>query len=150
MIQSRSDLRFYLSEDRKRIGGGNLFRLIVTWLLGAEHSRMMLYIWVLRHLEYYSNVKVPIIGTMLKLFFYIWHRRQELKYGVYINPNVCDYGLRIVHIGGIHVNALKVGKYCTITQGVILGSKSSNENKPVVGDNVELTIGCKVIGKVVV
>lgn len=150
MIQSRKDLKYYLSEDRRVMGGGNLFRLTITWLLGAEHSRMMLYLWVLRHLEFYTNVKVPIIGHIMKLFFYIWHRRQCLKYGVYIKPNLCGFGLRIVHIGGIHLNALKVGNYCTVTQGVILGSKGDNSNRPIVGDNVELTIGSKIIGKVVV
>ena len=150
MIKSREDLRFYLSEDKKVMGGGNFPRMVITWLLGAEHSRMMLYIWVLRHLEFYTNVKVPFIGYILKLFFEVWHRRQEYKYGVYIHTNLCGYGLRIVHIGGIHLNALSVGNYCTVTQGVVLGSKNSNENRPIIGNNVELTIGSKVIGKVVI
>lgn len=67
---------------------------------------------------------------------------------MHIDPGVCDYGLRIVHPGGIHINANHVGKYCSITQGVVLGKKDNNENRPWVGDNVHFTLGCKVIGKV--
>lgn len=84
------------------------------------------------------------------LFMTFWHRRQCYKYGVHVAPNQCDYGLRIVHPGGIHINANHVGKYCIITQGVVLGVKGHINNRPWVGDNVELTLGCKVIGKVIV
>ena len=66
MIKSREDLRFYLSEDKKVMGGGNFPRMVITWLLGAEHSRMMLYIWVLRHLEFYNThpyMTAPILGV---------------------------------------------------------------------------------------
>lgn len=43
-----------------------------------------------------------------------------------------------------------MGRNCTVTQGVVLGKKNSDENRPIVGDNVELTLGCKVIGRVIV
>ena len=147
VINSRKDLKFCFHEDIKQMGIVNISTL-GRWLLGEENARMILYIWVLRHLEYYSNVKVPVIGLPLRLFFEIWHRRQSFKYGVYIHKNTCGYGLRIVHIGGIHVNASRVGNYCSFTQGVVLGKKDNNENRPYVGNNVKFTLGCKVIGRV--
>lgn len=99
------------------------------------------------------NTNGGVIGCLfapMYLFMTFWHRRQCYKYGVHVAPNQCDYGLRIVHPGGIHINANHVGKYCIITQGVVLGVKGHINNRPWVGDNVELTLGCKVIGKVIV
>lgn len=62
-------------------------------------------------------------------------------------PSVLVY---IFHIGGggIYINSKKVGTNFTISSGCVLGSKGSNENIPEVGDNVELCIGGKIIGKV--
>ena len=145
IIKNRKDLRFYLKEDFKHMGGASSIWFI-RWLVGEENARMKLYLWVLRHLEYYTNVNIPVIGVVLKLFFEVWHRRQCLKYGVHINKNVCGYGLRIVHIGGIHVNANKVGNYFSITQGCILGNKRTDDDRPSVGNNVKFTIGAKAIG----
>ena len=146
-IRNRKDLSFFLQEDYKHMGGVN-YTWPLRWLVGEEHARMILYIWVLRHLEYYTNVRIPVIGYVLKLFFEIWHRRQQLKYGVYIGKNICGYGLRIVHTGGIHVNANDVGNYFSITQGCVLGNNHYKDERPFIGDNVKLTLGAKVIGGV--
>lgn len=145
-INSRKDLKFFLEEDFKSMGGAGMTPL--RWLMGEENARMKLYIWVLRHLEFYTNVNIPVVGKLMLLFFEVWHRRQELKYGVYIGKNMCGYGLRIVHIGGIHVNANKVGNYFSITQNCVLGNKSDTKDRPYVGNNVEFTLGAKAIGGV--
>lgn len=146
IIKSRQDLSFFLKEDFKQMGGGIDLEWLFRWIVGEENARMRLYLWVLRHLEYYSNVRIPIIGRALCLIFEIWHRRQEYKYGVHIVKNVCGYGLRIIHIGGIHINANRVGNYFSITCGCVLGKKNDLENRPYVGNNVEFTLGAKAIG----
>lgn len=152
MIKNRADYKFYLSEDFKQINKNNLCfpSLILRWLLGEEVPRMMLYMWVLRNLEYYTNCRIIILGKIMSLFFEIWHRRQQFKYGVHIHKNICGYGLRIVHIGGIYLNAKSIGNYCTVTQQVVLGNKNTQEDRPIIGNNVELTLGCKVIGNVII
>lgn len=146
-IKNRKDLQYFLKEDFKHMGGAHSFMLF-RWIVGEENARMKLYLWVLRHLEFYTNVKVPIIGIFLKLFFEIWHRRQCFKYGVHIGKNVCGYGLRIVHIGGIHVNANNVGNYFSVTQGCVIGNKRTADDRPVVGNHVQFTLGAKAIGGV--
>ena len=146
-IINRKDLRLFLNEDFKHMGGVN-YTWPIRWILGEENARMILYIWVLRHLEYYSNAKIPVVGVFLRIVFEIWHRRQQFKYGVYISKNTCGYGLRIVHIGGIHVNANYIGNYFSITQGCVLGKNHNNDERPYVGDNVKFTLGAKAIGNV--
>lgn len=76
------------------------------------------------------------------------------KYNLRIPLNVCGYGLTIYHLaggGGCFVNAKSVGNYCRLQPGVLLGNAhKSEEEKPVIGDNVEFGPGAKVLGKVVV
>ena len=46
------------------------------------------------------------------------------------------------------MNCIKIGENFTVSSGVIIGKKGDNEHRAVIGDNVELAIGAKVIGKV--
>lgn len=43
-----------------------------------------------------------------------------------------------------------MGNYCSINCGVLVGNKHTRYEIPVIGDNVDLTAGCKVIGKVTI
>lgn len=49
------------------------------------------------------------------------------------------------------LNVKKVGNNCKINSGVVVvGSKNSNNEIAVIGDNTTLTVGCKVIGKITI
>ena len=51
--------------------------------------------------------------------------------------------------GGIKINCISIGNYCTLNLGVLVGNNHHNqEERAIIGDNVNLTTGCKVIGKV--
>ena len=52
--------------------------------------------------------------------------------------------------GGIILNANKIGDNCTVSAGVIIGKKGTNENRPYIGDNVNFSIGSKAIGRIVI
>ncbi len=39
-----------------------------------------------------------------------------------------------------------MGEWCTVTGGVVVGNRGSQQNRPTIGNNVSLTLGCKVIG----
>ena len=49
--------------------------------------------------------------------------------------------------GGVIINCKSVGCNCTANAGVIVGNNNKG-GMAVIGDNVDLTIGCKVIGGV--
>jgi len=60
-------------------------------------------------------------------------------------------GFYIAHIGGIYVNdSCSIGKNCNITTGVTLGQANRGVRKgaPIVGDNVYIGPGAKLVGKV--
>ena len=43
-----------------------------------------------------------------------------------------------------------MGDFCSVSSGVVIGNKGSQDNRAIIGNNVELTIGSKIIGKVVI
>lgn len=74
----------------------------------------------------------------------------ESTTGICINAEAeIDEGLYIGHFGGIfiHSNA-KIGKNCNISQDVTIGVKAPFEtvSAPVIGDNVYIGAGAKVLG----
>jgi len=148
MIKTKEDLKEYIRADRSR------YKLAFPkWIGLFFHNEATIACDVLRsvrYFEYYTNIKKNPLQKLMYVYYKIQYIRKTNKYGLHIPINVVGKGLYIPHIvGGIIVNANKVGEYCTINSGVILGNKKTGE-KPIVGDNVELTIGCKVIGGVTI
>lgn len=142
MITSKSLLKEYISADRKvnRMEKYYLLKL----MYGNGWARAFRYLKSLRKLEYAQNT-----GSI----FYHWYRfinkRIGLKYGIYIVPNTVGKGLRIPHLeGGVIINCISMGDWCTVSGGVVVGNKGSQENRANIGSHVELTLGAKVIGKV--
>ena len=92
----------------------------------------------------------PALRTLARLARHRYGRR----YGIEIAPQTkIAPGLCIVHHGGIVVSPLTViGRNCTVYQGVTLGQTNRGERAgtPVVGDDVYLAPGAKVMGAVTV
>lgn len=56
-------------------------------------------------------------------------------------------GLHIMHTGTIMVNAT-IGKNCNLYGQVLLGQTKNYDFRPIVGDNVSICSGSRIIGKV--
>ena len=144
MIRSYKDLQDYLSQDAKANGRTS----IQPKLFGDEIWR---FIVSLRKLEYYSNKsgRVALLFFPLKMLYRLrWHRL-SLKLGFSIPKNVFDKGLAIVHYGAIVVaNNAKVGANCRIHEGVTIGATNGSEKAPIIGNNVFLASGAKIIGDI--
>ena len=58
-------------------------------------------------------------------------------------------GLRIWHFGGIVLHPETViGRNCTIRHKVMIGSRRREHDVPVLGDDVKIGVGAKVLGKI--
>lgn len=56
-------------------------------------------------------------------------------------------GLRIHHFGGIFIHSgVKIGRHCTLRQGVTIGNREEDGPVPVVGDHVEFGAYAQVLG----
>lgn len=150
MISTRQDLKTYLVADAKnfQVQAGSLAKKW-KWNFFSEPVSDNEYIWkyilVLRHLEYYTNNSIRwgmvFYGKRLKSLAY--------KTGFQIPPNVCGPGLTIYHYGTIIINdKAKIGSNVILYPGVLIGHKVLGEPAPVIGNNVFIGAGAKIIGDV--
>ena len=72
------------------------------------------------------------------------------KLGITIWHNCVDEGLRIWHYGDIIINGhAKIGKNFQLHGGNCIGNKGTGfYEAPIIGDNVEIGVGAKVIGDI--
>lgn len=153
MIKTRKDLKFFLYEDAKanRMDKCSIFKYWTRLFIGSESAHVYKYLKALRYCEFHCN-NIGFFHKFLYRYYKIKLHRLGFKYNIRIPENVCGYGLSILHIaggGGCLVNAKKVGNYCKLQTGVLLGNTNhSEEEKPIIGNNVGFGPGAKVLGKI--
>lgn len=125
-------------------------KMKLNLLYGNEKYCALHYLYALRKYEYSLNCQKGIIGRVSCLLAKIRLNRLSYKYKIHIRPNVVGYGFRIPHlVGGVIINCKSVGNYCIANSGVIVGNNSKG-GLAIIGNNVDLTVGCKVIGGVII
>ena len=110
------------------------------------------YTFILRVTRYLKNSSILFLP--LYVIFRIMLNHYTYRYGISIpyNTNI-SAGFYIGHFGGIVVNHKTViGKNCNISQGVTIGETYGGKNPgvPVLGDNVYIGPGAKIIGGITV
>lgn len=149
MIKTKKDLKRYMEEDNKyyiKKGKKELFKL---YLLQDHEVLIKKYIKLLRKDEYHSNNKSNIINKIMCIFYR--NRRNILgnKLGFYMGVNSFKEGLVIFHHGSIIINGnAKIGKRCKLHGDNCIGNNGFSDAAPVIGDNVDIGVGAKIIGDV--
>jgi len=86
------------------------------------------------------------------LFFRIWFKRLQRKYGIQIPIfTTINGGFLLNHYGGIVINqGASIGKNCNVSQGVTIGNISRGKLKgcPIIGDRVWIGANAVVVGKI--
>ena len=155
MILSKTDLQFYIQEDRQRnLGNIGRLKFIAHYLYCSDKMMAYRYMKSLRKYEYAINClsNHGIVGKFI-CFYRKWvNHRLSLRYNISINPNTIGYGFRMPHIigGGIVINCKSMGNYCGANVGVLVGNKDSIHKIATIGNNVSLSAGAKVIGDVTI
>lgn len=154
MIKTNKDLRFYLEEDRKRNHiPKSLGMYFLRLVAGEEQAHVYRYIKCLRHCEYHLNNSSHVFHKLLYYVYKYRLMRLGLRYSIKISPNVCGYGLRIIHLsggGGVRIGAARCGNYCGFNAGVLIGTKDGEDNRPMIGDHVAFGPGAKAFGKITI
>lgn len=119
-------------------------------LLGGPNIERWKYIKTLRKLEYYyNNRNKNLIFAIMNLFYARRFNRLGFKLGIELDRGIFDEGLKIYHASGIVVNGdAKVGKNCMLHGANVIGNMGNDLKVPVIGDNVRLGAGAKVLGDV--
>ena len=153
MINTKEDLRLYIREDKKRNLGAykiGIVKYIASWLYGTDEMKAFRLLRALRKLEYAKNVlqNQGLFGRMVYVMRQWHYHRLEEKYNIAIGTNMVGYGFYLPHVigGGIIINSKSIGCYCCANVGVVVGNNHSWDDRPIIGDHVNLTMGCKVYG----
>lgn len=150
MIKSRNDLNSILLLDSRnyphvRKSFSNfLYNIKQTPI--SDQTLIWQYIKTLRLAEYYTN-NTDILSKICRLWYYRKLRKLSYKTGYQIPPNTIDGGLTIYHWGFIIINpAVRIGKNFTCEQGIVIGSKEDYGPVPIIGDNVTINGGARILG----
>ena len=103
--------------------------------------------------HYFAKLeKRNALQFLVHSFCYIRFRHLQERCGIELNQRTeIGYGLRLPHKGGIIIHpGAKIGNHCEIMQGVTIGNNimKSRDDVAVIGDEVLLCAGAKIIGKV--
>lgn len=143
MIENKADLKRFLEQDKKML------------MIPSNHKCPRPFydeVWkfqiALRKAEYAVNCKNGILNLPYRLWRKLIFHRISVKLGFSIPLNVFDEGLSIAHYGTIVVNSnARIGKNCRIQEGVCIGA-SGGKKAPIIGENVFIGSGAKIIGDI--
>lgn len=148
MILSKTDLKYYLSEDLKRFEGRK--PTLKDWLVKNESWYIWHYIYALRHVEYHLNTS----HKLRYLYWFIRYKRMCFNLKIDIKPNNLGPGFRLMHLGALVriKRNCKIGLNCTILPGVVIGNKhlNSDDDWAIIGNNCYIGLGAKIFGKVTI
>lgn len=115
--------------------------------------KITLFIFRLGNYIYYSNIPKMVKKILLFIIKILNVLFVKIPYGIEIPIETrIGKGLRLVHLNGIviHKNAI-IGENCTIFHQVTIGAnehKNDYNNVAIIGDNVYIGAGAKIIGNV--
>ena len=113
---------------------------IKSWITYEDDYLIWKYLYFLRREEGSSNL----------LSRYYWRRRKNdlgAKLGIIIYAGCCGKGLRIWHYGSTIISGdAKIGENCTFHGQACIGANGSSTAAPVIGNNVDIGVGAKIIG----
>lgn len=156
MIKTKEDLKYYLKKDSKNFQIQAKFSWTkVKYNLLAHPIINNGIIWkhikTLRYYEYYSNQPMPLSLLNQLCLLYYAHKLRKLSYktGFQMAPNVIGPGLTIYHYGPIICNAkARIGKNAILNPNITIGHKVPGGPAPIIGDDVFIGSGARVIGGV--
>lgn len=143
MIESKEDLALYLEADRIALGRERYTIRSFVW------DRIWNYEILLRRFEFYYNCRNSFWGRFMRrvisVCMHLMHMNMEIPI------NVFGPGLSIAHEGTIVVNGkCRIGKNCRIHVDVVIGQGRDGNDVPILGDNVHIGPGVKIIGGVLI
>lgn len=151
MIRTRKELREYLAADmasyRRNCGIKGLLRHLTDSPI-SDQWFIWKYIKTMRYAEFYIN-KYKSYRTPFALYYLHRLRKYGRITGFQIHPNTCGKGLTIWHYGTIIINAnARIGERCVLRPDILIGHKTPGSPAPVIGNDVEINSGVRIIGSV--
>lgn len=138
----------YIQSDNKYFDQLDLKTKLRLYLTNDHWIQIRRYLRYLRKQEYYSKKK----GIFYKIISLFWARKKNTlgnKLGFFIPAFTLGCGANIYHHGSIIINGdARIGKNSTLHGMNCIGNNGITTDAPIIGDNVDIGIGAKIIGKV--
>jgi len=138
----RSDIKRYIGQYHK-----GYWKAIIHLLFTQE----LIAILIFRYGKYARSITIPILGLLLRIIYFFLNKIvAEICAGILLDlDSEIGKGFYIGHFGGVYIKA-KIGENCTVAQQVVIGHKGgfSGGGVPLLGDNVFVGTGAKIIGEV--
>lgn len=142
MIKTKEDLNYYLLCDKVARGETKARPSLIG-------DRLWKFQILYRKAEYHYNNREKLWHKLAYVFTYWRFRRRRDRLCSELPLNVFAEGLVIWHGQNIIVNEhARVGRNFSISAGCCIGHV--NGQTPVIGDNVEMTLGSRVLGGVTI
>lgn len=144
MILTKQDLREWIKEEREQyLGEASYFKYWLRLMGGFEESILWNFQKQLRITEYHLNAQNRVQYAINRMLL----NHKMNKTGLHIFPNICDKGLKIMHLGPILMNGrVKIGKNAKIHIMTSFVAGGTNHDTPVIGDNVVVGVGATILG----
>lgn len=106
---------------------------------------------VYRFGRFAKDVRWPIAGHLMKAVYFVCFYLVQMLTGISIQA-YADIGPRFVvmHFSCVFVLAETIGSDFTVFEGVTIGNIRGKNRLPIIGSNVTLEAGCKVLGDVTI
>lgn len=154
MIKNKQELKEYLEYEKKLYWSteDDKYQYLLAFLKNHPNYQIWRYNKLLRKTGYYYYKRKNNI-IYASLYFWLCRKKNNLgrRLGIELNERTFDKGLVIYHSQGIVVNGLaEVGKNCHLHGNNCIGTDGKTDDCPVIGDNVTLGVGAKVLGGVTI
>lgn len=131
-------------EYEKKLYFPDKMTYLISRITHEDNYLIWKYLYYLRREEAAGN----------KVTEYFWRRKKNdlgAKLGIVIYKGTCGKGLRIWHYGSTIISGdAKIGENCIFHGQACIGSDGQSEAAPVLGSNVDIGVGAKVIGGVTI
>lgn len=143
MIDNKKQLKEWIEYEMNRYGCSSRVKEFIKYILGGERATIWHIQKRLRYTEYYHNS-----GKKIRYGFSLFHLNHlRNKYGIHIGLNVCDKGLKIMHLGPILTNGnVKIGKDCALHINTSFVAQGVSSDAPELGNGVVVGVGAVVLG----
>ena len=148
MIKTKDDLKRYLKKEKNIYVNSLPIKYLEQIITNDINLKIWKFVRYLRYTEYYHNNK----GIINKLGYTYFRRKQNnlgRKLGIEMWDNSISEGLTIFHAGNIVVNGMsQIGKNLKLHGSNCIGNNGYTLESPIIGNNVRLGVGAKVIGNI--
>lgn len=147
MITNKSSLKEWLDYEKNKYNVRSGFVGFLYYLVGSEQAVIWSSQKRLRITEYYYNTH----KRMRYIFSMVLLNHKKNKYGIRIGLNICDKGLKIMHLGSILMNGnTRIGRDVAIHINTSFVAPGMNSFAPTVGNGVVIGVGATLIGGITI